>query len=209
MRHGRGSLPEVLGFLGEAHRQFRFDLRFRALTGMNRAGLRLALEEGFVLCQRAARLQLDRVARETVLGNVGNRGRLDEGEPREELRPLGRSLRLKDSLARADLDLDDVYRLPTAHGRGSAERQGFLPRSRRKQGTDPVESAAILHRDDRERLSIYRGHPAALAAACRLHAGTGATHGGVPRLLSARPDAEVGRICRSRWTSVGAIACLE
>ena len=37
----------VLDFIGNAHRKFRFDRRFRALIGGSRAGLRKAIEHGF------------------------------------------------------------------------------------------------------------------------------------------------------------------
>src|SRR5581483_2513360 len=48
LRHAPGkACLTVLDFIGQQHRKFRFDLRYRALTGAPRRALERHLEEGF------------------------------------------------------------------------------------------------------------------------------------------------------------------
>ena len=60
----------VLDFIGQQQRQFRFDLKYRALTGTSRRGLERQLEQGFTFLPSGCELVLDAVAREVVLANV-------------------------------------------------------------------------------------------------------------------------------------------
>ncbi|MEM9488696.1 MAG: DEAD/DEAH box helicase family protein, partial [Myxococcota bacterium] len=60
----------VLDFIGTAHRKFRFDLRYRAVLGGTRAGIRRQIEHGFPHLPAGCELQLDRGSREAVLRNL-------------------------------------------------------------------------------------------------------------------------------------------
>lgn len=60
----------VLDFIGAQHRNFRFDKRFRALTGTSRGGLRQEVEQGFPHLPAGSRIELDPVAQDVVLENV-------------------------------------------------------------------------------------------------------------------------------------------
>ena len=54
----------VLDFIGRSSTRFRFDLRYRALTGASRSGVRQEIEEGFPYLPAGCSIQLDRVATE-------------------------------------------------------------------------------------------------------------------------------------------------
>ena len=57
----------VLDFIGGQHAEFRFDLRFRALTGVEPAGCQRDVEHGFPTLPAGCHIELDRVAQELVL----------------------------------------------------------------------------------------------------------------------------------------------
>ncbi len=60
----------VLDFIGQAHRNFRFDLRYRALLGGSRDQLEQQIKEGFPFLPAGSSLQLDRVSSQRVLANL-------------------------------------------------------------------------------------------------------------------------------------------
>jgi hypothetical protein len=60
----------VLDFIGQQHRRFRFDLRYRALLGCSRRQLEDQLAQGFPFLPPGCRLVLDRVSSERVLSSL-------------------------------------------------------------------------------------------------------------------------------------------
>ena len=60
----------VLDFVGQHDRRFRWDVRYRALTGVTRSELIRQIEHGFPFLPAGSAIQLDRVARQVVLDNV-------------------------------------------------------------------------------------------------------------------------------------------
>lgn len=60
----------VLDFIGQQHRRFRFDLRYRALLGGSRRELEQQVTQGFPFLPPGCRLVLDRVASDHVLANL-------------------------------------------------------------------------------------------------------------------------------------------
>ena len=60
----------VLDFIGFQHHKFRFDLRFRALTGVSRRELDAAVQDGFPYLPAGSYITLDAVAQRAVLDNV-------------------------------------------------------------------------------------------------------------------------------------------
>jgi hypothetical protein len=104
----------VLDFIGRANRNFRFDLRFRALLVDSSLSVARQVEDGFRYLPAGCTIQLERVARQHVLENI--RQGLLQSRP-----SLVRQLALfKDWLDNApalgeflehhDLEPEDVYR---------------------------------------------------------------------------------------------------
>ncbi|MDT0349838.1 DUF3427 domain-containing protein [Pseudonocardia charpentierae] len=88
----------ALDFIGQHRREFRFDVRYRALTGGSRRALMDDLEHGFPFLPSGSQLVLDRVARTIVLENV-----------RQQLKPGARAL-IADVRSHGDLQLADYLR---------------------------------------------------------------------------------------------------
>lgn len=102
----------VLDFVGQHRREFRFDATLAALTGVPRAGLRKAVEEGFPYLPSGCSVHLDRVAHEQILtslrSTIADAKRL-AAELAELSETAGAELRLADFLAETGRDLEDVY----------------------------------------------------------------------------------------------------
>ncbi len=100
----------VLDFIGNANRNFRFDLRYRALTGGSRREVEEQVDSGFPLLPAGCAIQLDRESSRIVLENlrqtIGNRFITLVNE----LRSIGADTNLADFIHHAKLDLEDIYR---------------------------------------------------------------------------------------------------
>lgn len=144
----------VLDFIGQHRREFRFDLRYRGLTGATRKGLERQVEQGFPFLPSGSQIVLDRVARRIVLENVRQQLRLGRAGLVADVRSHG-DRDLAGYLAESGTDLVDVYR-----GGGSwtaLRRAAGLP----TPGAGPAEEAllrrmaAFVHVDDPERAGLY------------------------------------------------------
>lgn len=144
----------VLDFIGQQHREFRFDLKYRALTGATRAALQQQVERGFAFLPSGCELVLDPVARQQVLENVQRQLRLNRREWARDLKVLG-DAGLQEWLEQTGHELADLF------------RYGSWTRMRRDAGlpTPPAgpdedallrRIAAFGHVDDVERVSAYR-----------------------------------------------------
>lgn len=79
----------VLDFIGQQHSRFRFDTRFRALTGTSRRELERQVEHGFPYLPAGCHIALDRVATGIVLQNIRRALNLGWKGLVTELRSLG------------------------------------------------------------------------------------------------------------------------
>ncbi|MFC5952133.1 DUF3427 domain-containing protein [Pseudonocardia lutea] len=144
----------VLDFIGQHRREFRFDLRYRALTGSSRRRLTEDVEQGFPYLPAGSALVLDPVARRRVLENVTGQLRLRRSELVADVRSYG-DVPLADYLKEADRDLADVYR--NGGSWTALRREAGLPT--REAG--PAETALLkrmalfAHVDDPERAGVY------------------------------------------------------
>ncbi|CAN5921290.1 DEAD/DEAH box helicase [soil metagenome] len=80
----------VLDFIGQQRREFRFDLRLRALTGASRGALQRQVEDGFPYLPIGCHIDLDRQATAIVLDNVRQALRIRKPELVDELKRLTR-----------------------------------------------------------------------------------------------------------------------
>lgn len=62
----------VLDFVGQAHRKFNFEERFRALLARTRRTVEYEIEHGFIHLPRGCSIQMERQAQEYVLENIKN-----------------------------------------------------------------------------------------------------------------------------------------
>jgi hypothetical protein len=147
----------VLDFIGGQNANFRFDLRYRALTGASRRTLAREVEHDFPTLPAGCHLHLDRVAKQIVLGNLRSALRLRRTDLAAELRRLG-DIPLMDFLAETELEPEDVYRRKAGGGWTGLRRLAGLDTT--PPGPfDEVLGAAIgrmLHLDDPARLEGLR-----------------------------------------------------
>jgi superfamily II DNA or RNA helicase/HKD family nuclease len=153
----------VLDFIGGAHRNFRYDARFRAILGGTRQQIVREIERGFPRLPSGCSIQLDRIAAQTVIDNIRESlGRGDEVLV-DELRALGRDVSLAELLRETGLDLDDVYSRPGRSLTRLRRRAGLATRapSPSAPSSDELEVrleralARLLHVDDPVRLSAF------------------------------------------------------
>ncbi|MGE0791257.1 MAG: DUF3427 domain-containing protein [Sandaracinaceae bacterium] len=149
--HGEKDCLTVLDFIGGAHRAFRFDLRYRALTGGSRAEVRDAVERSFPFLPSGCSIELEPSAQKIVLDNI--RHALDAGWTTlaDELRVNG-DMDLGTFLARVDLPATDLY---------ANTRRSFTDlRARAGLAAEPTGElyrglARLLHIDDPLRLDTF------------------------------------------------------
>ena len=161
-RHDSKDCVTVLDFIGQAHRRFRFDLRYRAVTGATRTEVEKQIAEGFPFLPAGCSMQLDRVASHIVLDNLRNAIPSQRQAMVRELRALLQTDRfrmrppgLAEFVSETGLELDDVYR----RGSWSSLKRAagvVLPAA----GPDEVAIGdafeKLLHIDDPLRLEAYR-----------------------------------------------------
>ncbi|GIG85478.1 DUF3427 domain-containing protein [Plantactinospora endophytica] len=147
----------VLDFIGGQHTNFRFDLRWRALTGVSRRSLTHAVEHDFPHLPSGCHIELDRVAKEIVLANLKAALPNSTRSLTNELRDLG-DVKLADFLRETGLELEDIYRRKSLGGWTGLRRRAGLSQGR-IDPDDVTLGAAIgrmLHLDDPDRLAVLR-----------------------------------------------------
>ncbi len=145
----------ALDFVGHHRKEFRFDIRYRALTGATRRGLEHQVERGFPFLPAGSQIVLDQQAQSLVLENI--RSQVSQSWPKmvAELRSYGEH-DLPSFLHESGLELADVLR----RGKRSwtqLRRDAGLPT---RSGGDKEASLlkrvrAIAHIDDSTRAGVY------------------------------------------------------
>jgi superfamily II DNA or RNA helicase/HKD family nuclease len=144
----------VLDFIGQQRREFRFDLKYRALTGTSRLGLERQLEQGFGFLPSGCELVLDEVARDVVLENVRRQLKLNRKQLVEELRSHG-DLDLATWLHESGRELADIFR---SNGSWTGLRRAARFATPAEGAADEQllrRTSSLAHVDDVERATIY------------------------------------------------------
>lgn len=151
----------VLDFIGQQRREFRFDLRFRALTGAGRASLVKQVESGFPYLPSGSQLILDRVSQRIVLENIRtqlspNRARMIADIREHAVGVALGDFLLADYLSKSGRELSDVYRRGswTTLGR-AAGVVGQPPTAHNAELMLLNRMSSLLHVDDAERAAAY------------------------------------------------------
>jgi superfamily II DNA or RNA helicase/HKD family nuclease len=148
----------VLDFVGNQHRDFRFDLRFRAMTGRSRRQLERDIEGGFPYLPVGCHISLDRQVESVVLENVRRQLRVTTRSLVAELQQLRVQLGevgLATFLDETGVELADVYKSSVGGWTRLQREAGVaLPPA----GPDEValgkRIGALTHLDDPERLEL-------------------------------------------------------
>jgi len=87
----------VLDFVGQVRREYRYDVRYRALLGGTRHQLQRAIEADFPLLPPGCALKLDRIAKQTVLRHL--HGAVHNARARRPPKRRSACARSQDSIA--------------------------------------------------------------------------------------------------------------
>lgn len=151
--HGKAVLT-VLDFIGQARQEFRFDVRYRALTGTTRRELERQTELGFPFLPSGSQIVLDRVAQRIVLDNIKSQLRVNRRQLAADVRAHG-DLTLSGYLHEAGRDLAEIY---AGHGSWTRlRRDAGLPTPPAGPEEDALlrRISAFTHVDDDERAGVY------------------------------------------------------
>lgn len=143
----------VLDFIGQHHREFRFDRLLTAMTGIPRGHLRQAVQSDFPTLPSGCHLHLDRVARERIMYSLHQS--IGGGPQRlaNELRAIG-PVTLASFLEQTGRDLGDVY---NAGGWTTLRAAvGHVPALTREETTLSKRFGQLTHVNDPERIARLR-----------------------------------------------------
>ncbi|MFG3685432.1 DUF3427 domain-containing protein [Micromonospora sp. NPDC047740] len=145
----------VLDFIGGQHANFRFDLRWRALTGVSRRAVEAVVRDDFPSLPSGCHIELDRVAKEIVLANLKSAMPTSKKGLVTELRQLG-DVSLAEFLRATGLEIEDVYRSASIGGWAGLRRLAGLDTSTGGPEDRELGRAIgrMLHIDDVDRLTL-------------------------------------------------------
>ncbi|HET6293298.1 MAG TPA: DUF3427 domain-containing protein [Kribbella sp.] len=155
LRQAQGkAVLTALDFVGHQRKEFRFDKRFRALTGETRRGLQRQVELGFPFLPSGCQIVLDKVSQERVLENLRTQVTGRWREMTSELRSHG-DQDLATFVREAGVDISDILR--SGRSWTALRRDAGLPT---RDGTTRESKLlkrvrALAHVDDPDRMRTY------------------------------------------------------
>lgn len=144
----------ALDFVAHHRREFRFDQRFRAMTGSTRAGLQRDLESGFPFLPGGTQIVLDRQSQQLVLDNIKSQVATRWPTITSELRahPTGD---LATFLDESGVELPDVIRADRSWARLRREAGMRVAAEGPHEAQLLKRVRALAHVDDRDRAAAY------------------------------------------------------
>ena len=156
------SFLTVLDFVGLQRKEFRYDIRYRALTGIGRRRLERSIAQGFPYLPSGAFIRMDEVASRLVLENIkaalpSSKVAIAADVREHAARSSAVEYRLTDYLADSGLDLTDIYG-STGRNWTDLVRMAGLTTAPVSDGESKLlkRVASMLHVDDQPRLDVYR-----------------------------------------------------
>lgn len=144
----------ALDFVGHHRREFRFDQRFRAMTGSTRAALERDIEQGFPFLPAGTQIVLDRQSQSLVLNNIRNQVTRRWPNITSELRAHPTD-DLGTFLDDSGVELPDVIRGDRSWARLRREAGLEVPHHGPMEVSLLKRVRALCHVDDRERANSY------------------------------------------------------
>jgi len=151
--HGKAVLT-ALDFVGHHRQEFRFDRRFRAMTGSTRKQLERDVQHGFPFLPAGTQIVLDRATQELVLANIRSQVTTRWAGILAELRahPTGD---LASFLDESGIDLADVVRADRSWTRLRREAGVDVPAGGSREVALLRRVRALAHVDDPQRAAAY------------------------------------------------------
>ena len=147
----------VLDFVGYHRKEFRFDLKLRALTGSTRRGLQRDIEKGFPFLPSGSQIVMDKQSQTIVLENIRSQVSNRWQQMVAELRSYG-DHDLGGFLDESGLELSDILRRGS-HSWTRLRRDAGIPTEPGSVLEDKLlkRIRAFAHVDDRTRRDSYVG----------------------------------------------------
>lgn len=163
------SVLTVLDFIGQQRREFRFDLRYRALTGYGRKELERAVEDEFPFLPSGSQIVLDCMAQDVVLENIKAQLKVNRAQLVQDIASCGET-ELETYLDKSGSELKSIYRSTKDSWTGYLRKAGLI------EGLSPLEAVLsgkiydlsddaekkllarmvrLIHVDDPERADTY------------------------------------------------------
>ncbi|MDN5600397.1 MAG: DUF3427 domain-containing protein, partial [Brachybacterium sp.] len=164
----------VLDFVGLQNEQFRFDLKFRALTGLSRNQLERNVKSGFPFLPPGSQIVFDQVAQDIVLTNIRKQLKLTTKDLVVDVRQhkvpdvAVRDYSVGTYLREAERSLADIYASSARTFQGEKRAASWsslvdwaFPAERGASDSEEDEAlmrriSALTHVDDPDRLRAYR-----------------------------------------------------
>lgn len=157
LRRARGkAVLTALDFVGHHRKEFRFDMRYRALTGATRRGLERDIERGFPFLPSGCEIVLDEQAQAVVLENIRSQVASRWPQIVAELRSHG-DHDLSTFLSESGVELSDVVRSQGNRSWTRLRRDAGLPTRSGSVLEDRLlkRIRALVHVDDPDRVHAY------------------------------------------------------
>ncbi len=149
------SVLTALDFVGHQRKEFRFDQRFRAMTGLSRKQLERQVQEGFPFLPSGSQIVLDEVAQKVVLENVRQQVSPKKAALVAEVRNHPND-RLASYLHESGRGLEDILRSDRSWTTLCRDA-GKLAEQHGPRETELVKRVkALAHVDDKQRAQAYR-----------------------------------------------------
>ena len=156
----RKAVLTVLDFVGVQRREFRFDQKFRALTGVTRKGLREGVEKGFSYLPPGCDVSLDEASREVILENLKRQVNPTWKQVVSEYKKHamdGAGGSLLQFISEADYELSDILKSKDKNWTALRRDAGFSIGDLGPLHDKIIRRGqALAHVDDPLRLSVYR-----------------------------------------------------
>lgn len=149
----------VLDFIGNQRREFRFDLRFRAVFGGTRQQVIKEIETGITRLPGNCYFRLDKESRKLVLDNL--KGQLKSSRARmiAELKDLSNSLQqgptLLEYLAETNYELSDIYKSSIGGWHALLSEADLSAEQSAEDALFARRLERLLHLDSTRRLKFY------------------------------------------------------
>lgn len=150
----------VLDFVGMQRREFRFDQKFRALTGVTRRGLLEGVEKGFSYLPPGCDVSLDEASREVILENLKRQVKPKWKQVVLEYKKHamdGARQSLLHFISEADYELQDILKSKVKNWTALQRDAGFSIGDLGPLHDKIIKRGqALAHVDDPIRLAVYR-----------------------------------------------------
>ena len=149
----------VLDFVSQSSKEYRYDIRYRAMLGGTRKQVRTAIEQDFPMLPPGCALRLDPIAKTTVLANLKSAVLTRRARLAEDLKALGAGTGIQSFLDQAGFELEDIYARPSSSNCFTElQRLAGLAANDPNARTKAIERAfgRMLYVDDQERIRNWR-----------------------------------------------------